>query len=87
MAVGHLAYEWYPQIITPGASAPAIIAYAAYAALGAVPVYLQIKEDLLHFQLKLLLVLVHMNYFKTNMHKMRRVIMTGNLISKEKMLG
>ena len=45
MAVGHLAYEWYPQIITPGASAPAIIAYAAYAALGAVPVYLQIKEE------------------------------------------
>ena len=45
MAVGHLAYEWYPQIITPGASGPAIIAYAAYAALGAVPVYLQIKEE------------------------------------------
>jgi energy-coupling factor transport system permease protein len=42
---GRLAYEWYPQVITPGASPLALLCYAAYALLGAIPTYLQLKEE------------------------------------------
>lgn len=45
MGFGHLAYEWYPQIVTPGASPAALTAYAAYALLCAVPTVLQIREE------------------------------------------
>ena len=42
---GRLAYEWYPQVIGPGASPLALLCYAAYALLGAIPTYLQLKEE------------------------------------------
>ena len=42
---GRLAYEWYPQVIGPGASPLALICYAVYALLGAIPTYLQLKEE------------------------------------------
>ena len=45
IGLGKLAYEWYPQIVTPGASPAAIACYAAYALLGAIPAYLQLKEE------------------------------------------
>ena len=45
IGLGKLAYVWYPQIETPGASPAAVLCYAAYALLGAIPVYLQLKEE------------------------------------------
>ena len=45
MAVGKVAYEYYPQIITPGTSFAAMGTYVAYALLGCVPIYLQLKEE------------------------------------------
>ena len=45
MGIGRLAFEWYPEIVSPGASAPAITAYIAYALLCAIPTVLQMKEE------------------------------------------
>jgi len=45
IALGKLAYVWYPQIVTPGASFFALTAYIVYAALGAVPLFIQLKEE------------------------------------------
>ena len=42
---GGLAYAWYPQIVTPGSSVPAVIGYIVYALLGAIPTYFELKED------------------------------------------
>ena len=40
-----LAYEWYPNIVTPGTAPLPMITYAAFALLAAIPTYLQLKED------------------------------------------
>ena len=45
MGIGHLAFEWYPAIVSPGTSVPAITAYIAYALLCAIPTVLQIREE------------------------------------------
>ena len=45
IGVGRLAYNWYPEIVTPGASPAAVAAYAAYALLCAIPTVLQIREE------------------------------------------
>ena len=45
MGIGHLAFEWYPSIVSPGASAAAVTAYIAYALLCAMPTVLQIREE------------------------------------------
>ena len=45
IGIGRLAYTWYPEIVTPGASVPAVLCYAAYALLCAIPTVLQIREE------------------------------------------
>ncbi len=45
IAVGHMGYEWYPQISAPEANLLTIGTYIAYALLALIPSYLQLKED------------------------------------------
>ena len=45
IGIGRLAYEWYPEIVTPGASPAALAAYVAYALLCAMPTVYQIREE------------------------------------------